>query len=86
MPSHKKEKSRLFTQGGKIDITFLSLVLILLSVGLVMLFSASYAYSYAYFGNSYKFISRQAIFAVIGVALMLLISKVNYHILKKAKL
>lgn len=83
MPSHKKEKSRLFTQGGKIDITFLSLVLILLSVGLVMLFSASYAYSYAYFGNSYKFISRQAIFAVIGVALMLLISKVNYHILKK---
>ncbi len=83
MPSRKKEKSRLFTQGGKIDITFLSLVLILLSVGLVMLFSASYAYSYAYFGNSYKFISRQAIFAVIGVALMLLISKVNYHILKK---
>ena len=48
-----------------------------------MLFSASYAYSYAYFGNSYKFISRQAIFAVIGVALMLLISKVDYHILKK---
>lgn len=83
MPSTKKEKSRLFTQGGKIDITFLSLVLILLSVGLVMLFSASYAYSYAYFGNSYKFISRQAIFAVIGVALMLLISKVDYHILKK---
>ena len=83
MPSAKKERSRLFTQGGKIDITFLSLVLILLSVGLVMLFSASYAYSYAYFGNSYKFISRQAIFAVIGVALMLLISKVDYHILKK---
>ncbi len=83
MPSREKQKSRLFTQGGKIDITFLSLVLILLSVGLVMLFSASYAYSYAYFGNSYKFISRQAIFAVIGVALMLLISKVDYHILKK---
>ncbi|MBE6781585.1 MAG: cell division protein FtsW [Ruminococcaceae bacterium] len=48
-----------------------------------MLFSASYAYSYTYFGNSYRFILRQAIFAVIGVALMLIISKIDYHILKK---
>lgn len=68
---------------GKIDITFFSFVLILLTIGLVMLFSASYAYSYEYYGNSYKFISRQAIFAVIGVALMLLISRIDYHVLKK---
>ncbi|MBQ1187048.1 MAG: putative lipid II flippase FtsW [Clostridia bacterium] len=62
---------------------FLSLVLLLLSIGLVMLFSASYAYSYAYFDNSYHFISRQAIFAAIGVAVMLIISKIDYHIIKK---
>ena len=68
---------------GKIDITFFSFVLILLTIGLVMLFSASYAYSYEYYGNSYKFISRQAIFAVVGVALMLLVSRIDYHILKK---
>ncbi|MBO5852809.1 MAG: cell division protein FtsW [Clostridia bacterium] len=48
-----------------------------------MLFSASYAYSYTYFGNSYRFIFRQSIFAVIGVALMLIISKIDYHIIKK---
>ncbi|MEE0927841.1 MAG: putative lipid II flippase FtsW [Acutalibacteraceae bacterium] len=65
------------------DITFLSLVLILLSIGLVMLFSASYAYSYTYFGNSYRFIFRQALFAVGGVLVMLGISKIDYHILKK---
>ncbi len=58
-------------------------MLILLSIGLVMLFSASYAYSYTYFGNSYRFISRQAIFAVIGVGLMLFISRIDYTILKK---
>ena len=83
MPQKKLRKKASFFQEGKLDITFLSLVLVLLSIGLVMLFSASYAYSYSYYGNSYKFISRQAIFAVIGIALMLIISKIDYHILKK---
>ncbi len=67
----------------RIDITFLSLLLILLTIGLVMLFSASYAYSYEYYGNSYKFISRQAAFAAVGVAVMLIISKIDYHIWRK---
>jgi cell division protein FtsW len=48
-----------------------------------MLFSASYAYSYEYYGNSYKFITRQALFAVAGIALMLFISRINYHVLRK---
>ena len=38
---------------GKMDITFLSIVLILLTIGLVMLFSASYVYSLEYYGSSY---------------------------------
>jgi cell division protein FtsW len=61
------------------DITFFSIVLILLTIGLVMLFSASYAYSYAKYGDSYKFIIRQAAFAVAGVVAMLIISKIPYH-------
>ena len=83
MPQKSKQKKHILLQEGKLDITFLSLVLILLSIGLIMLFSASYAYSYTYFGNSYRFISRQAIFALIGIAAMLVISKIDYHILKK---
>lgn len=83
MSTKKKAPSLPIFQKGKLDITFLSLVLILLSIGLVMLFSASYAYSYTYFNNSYRFILRQAIFAAIGVAAMLVISKIDYHILKK---
>lgn len=83
MPQKSKRKKHTLWQEGKLDITFLSFVLILLSIGLIMLFSASYAYSYTYFGNSYRFISRQAIFAVIGIAAMLIISKIDYHILKK---
>ena len=72
-------KKQLKQKSGKMDITFLSIVLILLTIGLVMLFSASYAYSLEYYGSSYHFISRQALFALIGVAIMLGVSKIPYH-------
>ena len=81
MAKIKRKKNEYVS--GKLDITFLSFVLILLTVGLVMLFSASYAYSYAYYGNSYKFITRQSMFAVLGVAAMLIISKIDYHFWRK---
>ena len=78
-----KSKKSGFIQNGKLDITFLSFVLILLTVGLVMLFSASYAYSYENYGNSYKFIVRQALFAGAGIIAMLIFSKIDYHIWRK---
>ena len=65
------------------DIVFLSLVLMLLTVGLVMLFSASYAFSLEYYNNSYKFISKQALFAVVGIVAMLIISRIDYHYWRK---
>ena len=80
--SARKKRNGLFLE-GRIDVTFLSLVLILLTVGLVMLFSSSYAYSYENYGNSYRFILRQAGFAVFGVCLMLFLSKVDYHFWRK---
>lgn len=68
---------------GKIDVTFLVLVLVLLTVGLVMLFSASHAYAFYNEGNSFYYIERQLFFAVVGVAAMLFVSQVNYKILQK---
>lgn len=66
------------------DITFFILVMVLLTFGLIMLFSASYAYAYyRYGGDSFRFIRKQAFFAVVGVVGMLVISKIDYHILKK---
>ena len=70
----KKKSSR-----GKMDITFLSFVLILLTIGLVMLFSASYAYSLEYYSNSYKFITRQTMLGGVGVVAMLITSRIDYH-------
>ncbi len=83
MPKKSKKEGFSIWQKGKLDLSFLVLVLVLMLVGLIMLYSASYAYSYTYYGNSYRFISRQAGFAVVGVAIMLLMSKIDYHIFKK---
>lgn len=78
-----KAKRGGLIQKGKLDITFLSFVLILLTVGLVMLFSASYAYSYEHYGNSYKFIVKQSIFAVMGIVAMFVFSRIDYHVWRK---
>lgn len=68
---------------GGVDLTFLVLVLLLLTIGLIMLFSASYAYAHYYFDNSFYFISRQMLWAVMGCVLMVLISTLDYRMLYK---
>lgn len=75
------EKSNFFIVGG-FDIPFFAAVFALLTIGLVMLFSASYPYALQKYDNSYYFIVRQLVFAVVGVAVMLIVSKVNYKIFK----
>ncbi len=48
-----------------------------------MLFSASYAYAYYYDGNSFHYITRQLAFAVVGVVALLVVSQIDYHILRR---
>lgn len=68
---------------GKIDVPFFLLVIIILTIGLVMLFSASYTYAYYnYNGDSAYFFKRQLVWSVIGLAAMLLVSKVRYDYFK----
>jgi len=68
---------------GKLDVGFLVLVLVLLTIGLLMLFSASYPYAEAYFNDSYHFILRQSVFAAVGIVGMLIISRFNFNKYKK---
>lgn len=79
----KKSKYSLWIQGG-FDITFLVLVLVLLAIGLVMMFSASYSYASYYQNDAYYYIKRQLIFAIIGLAIMFLVSRLDYEALKVA--
>jgi len=76
--------SRAFVQRGKMDLTFLTLVVILLTIGLICLFSASYANALQIHNDAYKFIKQQFLWAVAGVVIMLVVSKVNVDILRRS--
>lgn len=85
-PDSLPERSRFslfITKAGGVDLAFLILVLLLLTIGLIMLFSASFANALYYKHNSYHFISNQLVFAIAGVILMILISTVNYKMLEQ---
>ena len=64
---------------GPMDLPFLMLVLLLLGIGLIMMFSASYATAYYNDGDPLIYITRQAMFAGVGVAAMYVVSKINYQ-------
>lgn len=81
----KKRRSVISSvyQNGKADAFFISILLVLLCIGLVMLFSASYYYANNKFGDSYKFIKQQAIYAAVGLVMMYVVSRIDYHVYKK---
>ena len=81
----KMEESRELAK-GPIDVTFCLLVLLLTAIGLVMLLSASFPSAYYEASpskhNPLYYFERQAIFAVLGTAVMLLVRKFNYQRLR----
>lgn len=84
--ARKKANTQKKAPGEKkqpMDITFFILVMSLLTVGLIMLFSASYAYAFYTTGNSFFYIAKQLGFAAVGVTAMLIISRIDYHIIRR---
>ena len=76
----KEEESRELAK-GPIDLPFFILVLLLTGIGLVMLLSASFpsAYYETDGQNPLYYFTRQGVFAIMGVAAMLFIGKINYQ-------
>ena len=70
----RRRKPGWITTGMGIDLPFCIIILVLLTIGLIMMFSASYPVAYYSLGNSYYYLVRQLIFAAIGVACMFGIS------------
>ena len=71
---------------GPIDLPFLALVLLLAAVGLIMVLSASYISAMYNLdpainteGDPLYYFKRQFVFAVMGVAAMFVISKIDYQ-------
>ena len=73
-----KEERRPDRAGESVDYPFLFLVLLLLAVGLIMLYSASFAQSEYDTGYeiSTKYLQKQAVCAVIGLAAMWVFSRI----------
>ena len=83
----EKRKIKGFSSflNNPVDFTLVITVLLLLSLGLVMLLSASAPKSMqeSADGNSYTYFVRQLIFAIIGIIAMFFISKIDYRIYQK---
>ena len=82
----KNKKVRKFSKfaNNQLDFILLIVVILLLSLGLIMVLSASSPTSLAETGDdSYSYFRKQAIFAVVGIIAMLFISKIDYRFWKK---
>lgn len=80
--NQKKQKSKLAwlfdLRLGDVDFTFLTLVIVIVCFGLIMVFSASAPRALRLMGDSFFFIKRQLLFAVVGFIIMIYISKIDY--------
>ena len=67
---------------GPLDLPFLMLVLMLTAIGVIMMFSASYADALYEMGDPTYYFLRQGLFAIGGVGIMYVMSKINYQTLR----
>ena len=65
--------------GRRLDFLLLITVLILVSSGIVMVYSASFAIAGDRFRDAYHFLKKQAMAAGLGLAFMFLAAKLDYH-------
>ena len=79
LTQHQEQKV-IVDERGMLDVPYLVLTLLLVAIGLVMLFSASYASAISDGLAPTHYFIRQGCFAVVGVVVMLLISRVNYQV------
>ncbi len=85
MANKTKAKKFSFFLNGKFDYSILIITLLLLSIGLIMLLSASAPTSFAESENSYAYVLKQGIVASVGLVLMFILSTFDYRNYKKLK-
>ena len=83
--NNQKKKVKRFSKflDNRMDYILFITVLILLSLGVIMVLSASAPSALSETGKSYTYFVRQFIFAIIGIGIMLFISKIDYRFYKK---
>lgn len=79
VPEQNKEKI-VYDERGMMDMPFMILTVLLVVIGVIMMFSASYASAYITEDSSTFYFARQGLFALAGIGIMLVVSRVNYQL------
>lgn len=79
------ERSAKKAKLGRMDFGILFVVLALCAIGLVMVFSASYYSAQEKLGDAFYYVRKQAIYLCISIPAMLILTRVDYHVLDKLK-
>ncbi|MDP4088074.1 MAG: stage V sporulation protein E [Bacillota bacterium] len=70
-------------RGGEADFIMFSTIMLLLSIGIIMIYSASAWTSGIKYGDDMYFLKRQLMWAVIGIIVMIVLMGIDYHKLKR---
>lgn len=65
------------------DILLFLVVILMATFGLVMIYSASSIWAEYKFHDAFKFVKAQGLFFLVGIMLMLTLSKIDYHLYQK---
>lgn len=79
----KAKSNELKTKERPVDFILVVTVLVMLSLGIVMVLSASSPSALSESGKPYTYVKTQAISAILGLILMYIISKIDYKKYKK---
>jgi cell division protein FtsW len=71
------------SEGERPDIIILVITLILVTVGTAMIYSSSSILAMERFKDAQYFLKKQVFFVFIGMGAMVLLTKLDYHLLKK---
>lgn len=79
----KQKNSTGKNRKSQVDFILIVLIIILLLFGIVMVLSASAPSALAEGNDAYTYVTRQIQFAILGLAIMWFVSKIDYRIYRK---
>ena len=73
----RRRRIKIFSDGKYFDFSLLFIVIFLLCFGLVMIYSTSSYKGTVTFGDPAYYFNRQALFGILGIFAMIMISKLD---------
>jgi len=73
----------MITEKNSPDLILFITVIILVAIGICMVFSSSFIMAYKWYGDSYYFLKKQILYAIIGLAVFIFSTYFDYHNYKK---